>query len=60
MRPFTGEPQAADDPAVDEEVAFWQGFITWWAQEKPEPVPARAWAALAHAERKRQLETSRL
>jgi hypothetical protein len=52
MRPFTGEPQAADDPAVDEEVAFWRGFITWWKQEKAEPVPVRAWVALALAQRR--------
>ena len=36
------EPQATDNPAVDEEVAFWRGFIAWWAREKTTPVPARA------------------
>ena len=56
MRPFTGEPQAADDPALDEEVAFWRGFMTWWAQEKAEPVPARVSAVLAYAERTRRHE----
>jgi hypothetical protein len=39
------------DPA-DDEVAFWRGFIVWWAGEEQEPVPARAWEALANAEMK--------
>jgi len=46
------EPQAADDPAVDEEVAFWRGFIAWWAREKATPAPARAWEALKRAQRR--------
>lgn len=36
-----------------EEVAFWRGFIEWWAREERAPVPSQAWAALAQAERKR-------
>jgi hypothetical protein len=43
-----------DDPS--DEVAFWRGFIAWWAREKDEPIPARAWAALTHAEQKHQQE----
>lgn len=34
----------------DDEVAFWQGFIVWWAREGRGPVPARAWQALALAQ----------
>jgi hypothetical protein len=34
----------------DDEVAFWQGFIEWWARERRGPVPARAWQALALAQ----------
>ena len=37
----------------DEEVAFWRGFIQWWARETDGPVPSRAWEALACAEDKR-------
>jgi len=40
----------ADNQPVDDEIAFWRGFITWWACQKEVPVPARAWAALALAE----------
>jgi hypothetical protein len=43
------EPHAADDQPDDDEVAFWRGFITWWAREKSEPVPTRAWEALERA-----------
>ena len=46
------ERQVADDPAVDEEVAFWRGFIAWWAREKAAPVPARAREALKRAQRR--------
>jgi hypothetical protein len=42
----------SDVETVDEEVAFWRGFIEWWAREKDEPVPPRAWEALDYAERK--------
>ena len=42
---------SAADPA-DEEVAFWRGFIEWWAREKEEPVPPRAWEALGYSEAK--------
>ena len=42
---------SAADPA-DEEVAFWRGFVEWWAREKGEPVPPRAWEALAYSEAK--------
>lgn len=38
---------------ADEEVTFWRGFIEWWVREKGEPVPPRAWEALACAEEKR-------
>ena len=38
--------------AVEEEVAFWRGFIEWWARERDDPVPPRAWEALGHADRK--------
>ena len=44
------ERQAADDPVVYEEVAFWRGFISRWAQARAEPVPARAWQALERAQ----------
>ena len=40
---------------ADEEVAFWRGFIIWWAQAQAEPVPERAWAALALAQRRAEL-----
>jgi hypothetical protein len=43
------DPVAADR-APTEEVAFWRGFIVWWAREKAGPVPSRAWQALARAE----------
>jgi len=49
------EPQATDNPAVDEEVAFWRGFIAWWAREKTAPVPARAWEALERAQHRAEL-----
>ena len=42
----------------DEEVAFWRGFIEWWAREREGPVPPRAWEALACAERKRTFEAA--
>ncbi|WP_296901082.1 hypothetical protein [Thiohalocapsa sp.] len=45
------ESRAADDHPNDE-VAFWRGFITWWARVKTEPVPPRAWEALAFAQRR--------
>jgi hypothetical protein len=38
---------------ASDEIAFWRGFIEWWAREKQEPVPPRAWEALACAEEKR-------
>ena len=38
---------------LDEEVAFWRGFIAWWAREREGPVPERAWDALVRAEAKR-------
>jgi hypothetical protein len=38
---------------IEEEIAFWRGFIEWWARDREDPVPARAWEALAYAERKR-------
>ena len=40
---------------VEEEVAFWRGFIVWWARERSGPVPPRAWEALDHANRKVRL-----
>jgi len=43
------------DTVLSDEVAFWRGFITWWAQAKSEPVPARAWAALERAQRRAEL-----
>ena len=46
------EFQATDDQPIDEEVAFWRGFIAWWAREKATPVPARAWEALKRAQRR--------
>jgi hypothetical protein len=52
-----GAAPVSDDSPVsslaDEEVAFSRGFIEWWSREKEEPVPPRAWEALACAERKR-------
>ena len=39
-----------DEQPVDDEVAFWRGFIAWWMREKAAPVPPRAWKALALAE----------
>jgi hypothetical protein len=48
-------PHITDDQPVDDEVAFWRGFITWWAQEKSEPVPARAWQALERAQSRAEL-----
>jgi hypothetical protein len=39
-----------DEQPVDDEVAFWRGFIAWWMREKAAPVPPRAWNALALAE----------
>ena len=44
------EATAADDQPDDDEIAFWRGFITWWARDKSEPVPARAWEALELAQ----------
>ena len=38
-----------DEQPVDDEVAFWRGFIAWWMREKAAPVPPRAWEALALA-----------
>jgi hypothetical protein len=46
------EPPTADDKTYDDEVAFWRGFITWWAREKAVPVPLRAWKALTLAQRR--------
>jgi hypothetical protein len=46
--------QTANNQPVDDETAFWRGFITWWAREKAAPVPARAWEALVYAECKRR------
>jgi hypothetical protein len=51
MSSLTVEAHADDDQA-DDEVAFWRGFITWWARVKTEPVPPRAWEALALAQRR--------
>jgi hypothetical protein len=42
----------ADD---DDEVAFWRCFIVWWAREKLEPIPPRAWEALEVAQRRAEL-----
>jgi hypothetical protein len=42
----------ADGQPVDDEIEFWRGFIIWWVREKAAPVPARAWEALALAERR--------
>ena len=47
------EPQAADDAAVEKEIAFWQRFITWWAQTKSDPLPA--WAAMERAQGRAEL-----
>jgi hypothetical protein len=41
---------AANNQGVDDEIAFWRGFITWWACQKGTPVPARAWEALEFAQ----------
>ena len=49
--PFMDVDQSAC-AAVDEEVAFWRGFIEWWARERDGSVPPRAWEALDHANRK--------
>jgi hypothetical protein len=38
---------------ADSEVAFWRGFVEWWARERSEPVPQRAWEALARASARR-------
>ena len=32
-----------DEQPVDDEVAFWRGFIAWWMREKAAPAPLRAW-----------------
>jgi hypothetical protein len=50
---------AVSDPTptaslADQEVAFWRGFIEWWARERDGAVPARAWDALLLAEEKRR------
>ena len=54
----------SDDPnaggLIDEEVAFWRGFVEWWAREKQEPVSSRAWEALARAEEKRAESPARM
>jgi hypothetical protein len=42
----------ADQQEPDEEVAFWRGFIEWWIRDRDDPVPPRAWEALALAEEK--------
>lgn len=50
---MTGTPDTEpfpDQPGA--EVAFWRGFIEYWAREHDEPVPERAWAALGHAEQR--------
>jgi hypothetical protein len=47
---LTVESQTTDEQSDDVEVACWRGFIAWWAQQKTEPVPVRAWEALALAE----------
>lgn len=44
-----------DNDQVDAEVVFWRDFITWWAREKPAPVPARAWEALERAQHRAEL-----
>ncbi len=49
------EAHAANDQPIDDEVAFWRGFITWWARQKIEPVPIRAWEALERAQRRAEL-----
>jgi len=41
-----------DNSLGEEEVAFWRGFIEWWARERDNPVPPRAWEALNAAENK--------
>jgi hypothetical protein len=43
---------------VEEEVAFWRGFIHRWAREKDEPAPPRAWEALFYAERKQERQAA--
>jgi hypothetical protein len=50
--PVTGH--TPDSGFLDEEVAFWRRFIERWAREKADPVPSRAWEALAYAERKQE------
>lgn len=45
---------------ISEEISFWRGFIQWWAREKDEPVPHRAWEALAYAEAKHDAYVSKL
>jgi hypothetical protein len=51
-RPSTVKPDAGDNQSDDDEAVFWRNFITWWAQDKTEPVPARAWEALELAQRR--------
>lgn len=52
----TPSSEARPDPP-DEEVAFWRGFIEWWARQNEEPVPERAWAALNDAEERACVRT---
>jgi len=39
---------------MESEIAFWQEFISRWQRERQDPVPHRAWDALAHAKDKLQ------
>jgi len=47
-----GNPPDDETGILSEETLFWRDFIQWWAREKDEPVPQRAWEALAYAEAK--------
>ena len=40
---------------MNEEIAFWRGFIGWWEAKEGWPATARMREALAYAEAKREL-----
>ena len=41
--------------SVEEEIAFWRGFIGWWEAKEGRPATPRMREALAYAEAKRAL-----
>lgn len=47
-------PKDTTDP-VEEEIAFWRGFIQWWETKEGKPATQRMRDALAYAEAKRDL-----